>query len=168
MNFVRNRGGQCEHVPDPLNPDNSKVNPDKDTDCAAEGFWNENQGYRKIPGDQCRGGVSLGPIQHNCGGMRNAFKSGGGLSSLFKLKKVFLYAIIAAAVYYGWPIIEALYIILPFPDPTSSIQSAKSFFGSAWSTLVSIPVLGEILMVISSIVSPILSSFFGSGGQQSS
>lgn len=62
MNFVRNRGGQCEHVPDPLNPDGTLEHPDKETDCAAEGFWNENQGYRKIPGDQCRGGVNLGPI----------------------------------------------------------------------------------------------------------
>jgi hypothetical protein len=125
MNFVRNRGGQCEHVPDPLNPDGTKTNPDKEADCAAESFWNENQGYRKIPGDQCRGGVNLDPIKHDCGGAIAAVEdSVGFITRLFKLKKLVMYAIIGACVYYGWPIIEAIYIILPIPDLSNAIESA--------------------------------------------
>jgi len=95
--------------------------------------------------------------------MRHAFRAGGFLSGLFQFKKIFLYAIIGAAVYYGWPIIEALFIILPIPDPTSAIQSGKSLIGSAWLSLTSIPVLGEVLILISSIITPIFSTFFGSG-----
>lgn len=41
----------------------------KEADCAAEGYWYETKGYRKIPGDLCYGGVDLEPIKHSCGGM---------------------------------------------------------------------------------------------------
>jgi len=159
MNFVRNRAGQCEHIPDPLNPDSTKVNPDKDADCAAEGFWFENQGYRKIPGDQCRGGAALDPIKHECGGIVSGVEeSVGFIAHLLTFKKLFYYAIIAACVYYGWPIIEAIYIILPIPDNFGDTLSG------IWSTIISIPVLGEILNLISSFVMV----FFGNGGSNNS
>ena len=45
------------------------------------------------------------------------------IAKLFKLKKLVLYAIVGACVYYGWPIIEAIYIILPIPDLTNTFES---------------------------------------------
>jgi len=37
-----------------------------------------------------------------------------------------LAAVVAAALYYGWPIIEAIILILPIPDPKDSIDRVKS------------------------------------------
>jgi len=40
-------------------------------------------------------------------------------------------AIIAACLYYGWPIIEAVILVLPIPDPKDQIERVKSAAGSA-------------------------------------
>lgn len=72
-------------------------------------------------------------------------------------KKLFYYALIAACLYYGWPIIEAIYIILPIPDNLGQTLS------NLWGTIVSIPVIGEILNLIASFIMV----FFGSGGGSS-
>jgi uncharacterized membrane protein len=73
-------------------------------------------------------------------------------------KKLFYYAIVAACLYYGWPIIEAIYIILPIPDNLGETLS------NLWGTIISIPVLGEILNLIASFIMV----FFGSGEQRNS
>lgn len=47
------------------------------------------------------------------------------------MKSAGLSALIAACLYYGWPIIEAVILVLPIPDPKDSIEKVKSFAGSA-------------------------------------
>jgi hypothetical protein len=40
-------------------------------------------------------------------------------------------AIVCACLYYGWPIIEAVILVLPIPDPKDQIEKVKSVAGSA-------------------------------------
>jgi len=40
-------------------------------------------------------------------------------------------ALIVACLYYGWPIIEAVILVLPIPDPKDSLDKVKSMAGSA-------------------------------------
>lgn len=56
MNYVRNKGGKCELVPDPLGSEGRRLS-EKEEDCTLEQFYTVSQGYRKIPGDVCYGGV---------------------------------------------------------------------------------------------------------------
>ena len=92
---------------------------DKEEDCAAEGYWYETRGYRKIPGDMCYGGVDLDPIKHSCGGMTTVLAAGG------PFKNLILLALVIAILYYGWPIIEQILLMLPIPDPQNSISTVK-------------------------------------------
>lgn len=57
MNYLRNNGGACEHYPDPMGKITDWTKHDMEKDCEAEGHYFKNQGYRKIPGDECHGGV---------------------------------------------------------------------------------------------------------------
>jgi hypothetical protein len=109
MNYVRNKGGKCELVPDPLNRQGSKHLTEKEEDCALEGFYTVTQGYRKIPGDVCFGGT-LDPYRRPC-------TSFAWLSSIISMKTAAIIALIVAGLYYGWPIIEAVILVLPIPDP---------------------------------------------------
>lgn len=69
MNYVKNKGGQCEPVPDPLNKFKTKQLSEQEEDCALEGFYYVTKGYRKIPGDMCYGGVQLDPVKKACSSM---------------------------------------------------------------------------------------------------
>jgi len=40
-------------------------------------------------------------------------------------------AIIGAVCYYGWPIIEAVLLLLPIPDPSDLKDKAKSYGNKA-------------------------------------
>ena len=71
----------------------------------------------------CYGG-SLDPYRKPC-------TSFAWFSSIISLKSAGLSALIAACLYYGWPIIEAVILVLPIPDPKDSIEKVKSFAGSA-------------------------------------
>lgn len=101
VNYVRNKGGQCEPASDPMNDEDKALLPDKEADCKAEGFYYVTQGYRKIPGNKCYGGVKLDPIRKPC--TRIAF-----ITSLVSLKTLGVVAIAAVIFFYGWPIIEAI------------------------------------------------------------
>lgn len=57
INYVKNKGGDCEKVPDPLSRFNGKTLTEQEEDCALEGYYYITQGYRKIPGNLCYGGV---------------------------------------------------------------------------------------------------------------
>jgi hypothetical protein len=116
MNYVRNKGGKCEAIQDPAN--HSKALTEKEEDCALEGFYMVTQGYRKIPGNMCYGGT-LDPYRKPC-------TSFAWLSSIISLRAAAVIAIIGAAIYYGWPIIEAIILILPIPDPKDFINKIKS------------------------------------------
>jgi hypothetical protein len=39
MNYVRNKGGKCEIVPDPLDATGHRHMSEKEEDCALEGFY---------------------------------------------------------------------------------------------------------------------------------
>jgi len=39
MNYVKNKAGQCEKLPDPLNRFDGKILSEKEEDCALEGFY---------------------------------------------------------------------------------------------------------------------------------
>lgn len=83
-------------------------------DCAIDGFYYETQGYRKIPGNMCYGGIKLDPVKKACTKV-------AWLTSIINLKNFAFSVIIAACLYYGWPIIEAVLIVLPIPDPKEQI-----------------------------------------------
>jgi len=53
------------------------------------------------------------------------------ISSIISLKSAGIAALIAAVLYYGWPIIEAIILVLPIPDPKDSVEKVKSFAGAA-------------------------------------
>jgi len=123
MNYVRNKGGKCEAVPDPLNSREQRHLSDKEEDCALEGFYTVTQGYRKIPGNMCYGGT-LDPYRRPC-------TSFAWLTSIISLKSAALIAIVGGGLYYGWPVIEAIILVLPLPDPKNSVDKVKSMAGSA-------------------------------------
>ena len=91
-------------------------------DCRLDGFYYETKGYRKIPGNMCYGGVKLDPVKKACTKV-------AWLTSVINLKNFALSVIIGACLYYGWPIIEAILIVLPIPDPKEQIQKARSYAG---------------------------------------
>ncbi len=78
------------------------------------------QGYRKIPGNRCYGGVDLNPYSYSC----------SVVGGVFSFRTILYLTVIALALYYGWPVIEALLIILPIPDPKTVIEKGKSIFAS--------------------------------------
>lgn len=119
MNYIMNKAGKCEKMPDPLDRFSGKTLSEKEEDCALEGFYYVTQGYRKIPGDMCYGGVQLDPVKKAC-------TSIAWLTNLFSLKSMMIAAVIAGGLYYGWPIIEAIILVLPIPDPKDSINNIKS------------------------------------------
>jgi hypothetical protein len=47
----------------------------------------------------------------------------------YKVTAVVIFLI--GALYYGWPIIEALILVLPIPDPKDSLEKMKSIATSA-------------------------------------
>lgn len=77
------------------------------------------QGYRKVPGDICTGGLDLSPVQYSC-------SITGAVTSFFSLKGIFYLGVFGALIYFGWPIIEAILILLPIPDPEELKRKMKS------------------------------------------
>ena len=53
------------------------------------------------------------------------------VSSIVSFKTVAIALIGFACLYYGWPIIEAILLVLPIPDPKESLNKVKSFASSA-------------------------------------
>jgi hypothetical protein len=53
------------------------------------------------------------------------------MSSIVSFKTIGTIAIMAACLYYGWPIIEAVILVLPIPDPKDQIEKVKSVAGSS-------------------------------------
>jgi len=123
MNYVRTSGGQCEHVADPTGKITDWERHDRERDCEEEGFYYKNQGYRKIPLDQCYGGIVYDQTKHQCG----AFSSLGEKLDSFNIKKIILGALIGACLYYGWPIIEAIILILPINNPSGVFSKLVGF-----------------------------------------
>jgi len=53
------------------------------------------------------------------------------VTSIFSSKTIFVGALLAGILYYGWPIIEAILLVLPIPDPKDSINRVKSAASAA-------------------------------------
>lgn len=87
-------------------------------DCAETGYYFTTTGYRKIPGNKCYGGVKLDPVKKPCSHFV-------WLTTLFNFKNILAAGIIVGVFYYGWPIIEAIILVLPIPDPKDLIDKIK-------------------------------------------
>jgi hypothetical protein len=70
----------------------------------------------------CYGGVKLDPIRKPC-------TSVAWISSILSIKSIAMTAFVAVLLYYGWPILEAIILVMPIPDPKDSINKVKSFAG---------------------------------------
>jgi hypothetical protein len=64
---------------------------------------------------------------------------GGYLRSLFSFKSFLMWAVIGAVVYFGWPIIEAIIIVLPIPDPNGLKQPIMGCFSKFFALIKSLP-----------------------------
>ena len=78
--------------------------------CQEFGYYEVSQGYRKVPGNICSGGIDLSPYRYHC-------TTASYLKSWFSIRGFFWIAVISAICYYGWPVIEAVLLLLPVPDP---------------------------------------------------
>jgi hypothetical protein len=78
--------------------------------CAEFGYYEITQGYRRIPGNICEGGIDLSPYRYQC-------STSGYIGSFFTFRSMFMLCVIGALCYYGWPVIEAVLLLLPIPDP---------------------------------------------------
>lgn len=74
----------------------------------------------------CNGGLDLQPRVMTCGYT-------GLLFGIASWKNVILLLVVAAILYYGWPLVEAIIVKLPIPDPkdmkekfSGVIQSIKN------------------------------------------
>lgn len=104
--------------------------------CLEYGYYEITQGYRKIPGNICTGGVDLSPYRYPC-------NMGGRLKAIFSFKGIFMLMILSAVLYFAWPIIEAIWLLTPLPElPAGDIKTkATSIFTSLLSALKKIPEL---------------------------
>ena len=111
VGYVKTDQGTCQKDAS-IEPEELKggLTEDQIAQCDHYGYYTVTQGYRKIPGDRCVGGLDLNPTVYSC--------SYSGMILGFLSLKSFLSLIIMGAIFYfGWPFIEALLIILPIPDP---------------------------------------------------
>ena len=120
VNYIMSKSGTCELIADPLGRQSALRAQDKEDDCAAEGFYYVTKGYRKIPGNQCYGGVQLDPHRSPCTGL-------GWILYILNFKTILGLALTVAILYYGWPIIEAIILVLPIPDPKDTVESLKYY-----------------------------------------
>ena len=91
MNYVKNKGGACDKIPDVWHIMQKSSMSEKEEDCALEGFYYTSQGYRKIPGNKCYGGVALDPIKKAC-------TTFGKFTSIVSAKTLVIAAIVAAGL----------------------------------------------------------------------
>jgi len=52
------------------------------------------------------------------------------LANMLSLRSLATAAIACAVLYYGWPIIEAIILVLPIPDPKGLIEQIQGVFGT--------------------------------------
>ena len=83
------------------------------------GFYTVSSGYRKVPGNRCEGGLDLNPVVYSCSPV-----------SIFNFRIVLSIIIVAALLYFGWPLFEAALIALPIPDPKDVKDKVKNMLKS--------------------------------------
>lgn len=100
--------------------------------CMEYGYYEVSQGYRKIPGNICSGGVDLSPYRYQC-------NMGGYVRAIFSFKGIFIIAVLSAVCYLGWPIIEAVLLLTPIPDPSDLKNKAGSLGSTVLNAVKGIP-----------------------------
>ena len=88
--------------------------------CDEFGYYEVSQGYRKIPGNICEGGIDLAPYRYRCSTV-------GYMASFFTIRNLVILLVGGALTYYGWPVIEAVLLFLPIPDPRTMKDKAKEY-----------------------------------------
>jgi len=88
--------------------------------CNEYGYYTVSQGYRKVPGNMCTGGLDLNPYVYSC-----------SPSGIFSFRTLLFLIIIVAVLYFGWPLIEGLLIALPIPDPKDIKDKIKNMMSSS-------------------------------------
>ena len=78
--------------------------------CDEYGYYEVSRGYRTIPGNICTGGLQLAPYRYKC-------SMGGFLYRILNFTSLLTICALSAIIYYGWPIIEGIILVLPIPDP---------------------------------------------------
>jgi hypothetical protein len=53
------------------------------------------------------------------------------LTSLGNLKSIAVIILVVILLYYGWPVVEALLLMLPIPDPKEQIEKVKNMASGA-------------------------------------
>lgn len=114
MDYYMTKAGKCEKL-----KDSKKGDSIEEKDCSLTGFYFESKGYRKIPGNYCQGGLQMDPVKRYC-------SKYGQATNFIQPKQLLMGAILIAAMYYGWPLIEAIILILPIPDPKGSVDAIKN------------------------------------------
>ena len=66
---------------------------------------------------------------------------GGKLRALFSFKGIFIIAVLSAVCYLGWPIIEAVLLLTPIPDPSDIKSKAGSLMSTATNAAKNIPAM---------------------------
>lgn len=64
---------------------------------------------------------------------------GGYFGFLFSFKGIFIIAVLSAVCYLGWPIIEAILLITPIPDPSDLKNKAGSLASTTFNAAKKIP-----------------------------
>ena len=126
MGYFRKDGiGPCLESPHPtITDDQWQIRQQElwKEQCEEFGYYEVSQGYRKIPANICEGGLDLNPYRYQC-------STGGYVASFFTFRGFFMLVVLAALCYYGWPIIEAVLLLLPIPDPSDMKNKAKDALG---------------------------------------
>jgi len=89
--------------------------------CDEYGYFEVSRGYRTIPGNICVGGLQLAPYRYKC-------SMGGFLFRVLNFTTLLAVCVFSAIIYYGWPIIEGVILVLPIPDPKRSKARIISIF----------------------------------------
>lgn len=69
----------------------------------------------------CYGGVKLDPVRKAC-------SSVAWITSIFNFKSIGFTALLVGCAYYGWPLIEAVFLVL---GPEIKVDKIKSFLSNA-------------------------------------
>lgn len=120
LGYMRSDSGKCSQMPDYQEKFGAVIKEEQAAQCDSFGFYTDTQGYRKIPGNRCYGGLDYNPISFSCTGVPG-----------FSVKNLLIMCIIGLALYFGWPVIEAIIIFLPIPDPKDVLEKIKSFSSKA-------------------------------------
>jgi len=134
IGYSKSNNGDCVEQETKMTPEEiSAWNLERQNEqCLEYGYYEVTQGYRKIPGNICTGGIDLSPYRYQC-------NMGGYIRNIFTFKGIFLIIVLSAVCYLGWPIIEAILLLTPIPDPSDLKNQAGGLASKLFNFAASIP-----------------------------